>query len=246
MKPGPIIFFDILPSTNGFASEKLGAGEIYQNGAVFWANHQTAGRGRFDRTWLDTPGESLTFSMLIYPDVPAEFLLSLPLAAGLGVQRALFSCGIDAKLKWPNDVLVGGKKICGLLCENVTTPAGQTAVIIGIGINVNLSAEFVASIDQPATSMLVETGRIYELKNVLDDILASLCQTITPWLDKGCDAIRDDWLAASGDINREVIVNSSGGQINGTITGLGKLGQLLIQNEQGQTIEIIEGDVKRI
>lgn len=244
MKLQPVIFFDSLPSTNTFIREKISAGNRIPAGTVVRAGSQTAGRGRFDRKWVDAGDDSLTFSVIIYSDVPPQQLVSLPLAVGLAVSKAMEAFGIDANLKWPNDVLVGSKKICGILCEAV--PAGEkTAVIIGVGLNVNLDENLLAQIDQPATSMLAEAGSKFEANEVMQKILDELGEVLDKWLAGGMNALRDDWLARSRDIGIGVTAESAGGKIKGVITGLGEAGQLLITTGDGNIHEIIEGDVKR-
>jgi BirA family biotin operon repressor/biotin-[acetyl-CoA-carboxylase] ligase len=130
---------EVLPtagSTNVLVAERARAGEAA--GLVVVAEHQTAGRGRLDRTWTTPPRAALTFSVLLRPDVPQAQWPWLPLMTGLAVATALRErAEVDAVVKWPNDVLVEGKKVCGVLAE----VAGPDAVVVGIGLNVTTRAD---------------------------------------------------------------------------------------------------------
>lgn len=168
------------PSTSAVAAEaaRAGAGQ----GLVVVADHQTAGRGRLDRAWTTPPGSALTFSLVLAPDgVPLRRWPWLPLLTGIavaeGVRRAT---GVDAVLKWPNDVLVGDRKLAGILVERVERPAGAVAVV-GVGINVGLRTE---ELPVPtATSLLLEgqDGRAPDRTVVLREVLRTLEALYLQW-----------------------------------------------------------------
>lgn len=151
---GPIEVVVSTGSTNAdvAARARAGAGP----GLVLVAREQTAGRGRLDRSWVSPPGTSISMSVLVRPRAPIEQWGWLPLLVGLAVSAALRDLAPDpaaVELKWPNDVLVAGRKVCGILAERVETPTGPAAVV-GIGINVALTAE---QLPVPtATSLLLE------------------------------------------------------------------------------------------
>ena len=126
------------PSTNAVVAERALAGA--PDGLVVVADHQTAGRGRLDRTWESPPGTALTFSMLLRPQSPTRAWPWLPLLAGYAVGKALQARGLDAGVKWPNDVLVGERKVAGILVERLETPDGPAAVV-GVGINAALTPD---------------------------------------------------------------------------------------------------------
>ena len=126
------------PSTNAVLAER--AREGAPEGLVVATEHQTAGRGRLDRTWETPAGSALTFSTLLRPEVPPATWPWLPLLTGYAVAKALAGAGFGAVLKWPNDVLIGDRKVAGILVERVETPGGPAAVV-GIGLNVLLAAE---------------------------------------------------------------------------------------------------------
>lgn len=241
----PVKNFDSLPSTNTRLREMLGEDPALPGGLVVCATSQTQGRGRFERKWITPAGQCLTFSAMVRMNVPAEYLLCLPLVTGVAVVETLKQLHIAAKLKWPNDVLVNGKKICGILCENVSLSGdAPPAAIVGVGLNVNLPVEIAAEIDQPATSMLIETSQKYCIPGLFNVLLEELDDRVAAWAKDGFAAVRQAWLANTDDMGMEAEVRGVGEIFPGTITGLGRLGQLIVTDHEGQPREVLEGDVK--
>jgi BirA family transcriptional regulator, biotin operon repressor / biotin---[acetyl-CoA-carboxylase] ligase len=142
-------------------------GRLAANGApegtVIAARHQTAGRGSRGKQWWDAPGESLMFSALLRPGVPIARAPQLSLVSGVGVVDALHTCcDVDARIRWPNDVLIEGKKVCGVLPEAVSHADGRVNyVLLGIGINVH-QREFPLELRDTATSLLLATGVMHD------------------------------------------------------------------------------------
>ena len=143
-------------------------------GTAVTATHQSAGRGRRGRLWLDAPGQSLLMSIVLRPPIAPVLAPQLSLVAAVAVADALARAGVTAAIRWPNDVMVGKRKICGLLPEAVTTREGALEhVILGIGLNVN-QANFPAPIREIATSMRIETGGELVADEMLATVLAAL------------------------------------------------------------------------
>lgn len=205
------------PSTNAVAAEAARAGD--GEGLVVVADHQTAGRGRLDRVWTTPPGTALTFSVLLAPDgVPLRRWPWLPLLVGIavaeGVRRAT---GVEAVLKWPNDVLVEGaapgagpgRKLAGILVERVERPAGAVAVV-GVGINVGARAE---ELPVPtATSLVLERsdGRTPDRTVVLREVLRTLEALYLQWHAEQGDPARGlhaSYVRRCASLGREVHVD---------------------------------------
>lgn len=155
-------------------------------GDVFTADMQTAGRGRLDHKWLSSPGENLMMSAVVgVADAEPQEIATLPLVAGLSAAQAVlgFLGGCrspeDVRVKWPNDVLAGGKKICGILCER-----SGDAVVIGIGLNVNQKL-FDPAIASRATSLHLELGSETDVAAVRDAVLECLSANIARWRAEG-------------------------------------------------------------
>ncbi len=236
-----IAWFDRLPSTNTFLREELRQQPAPKNGAVFAAREQTAGRGRCGRTWQTAPGTNLCFSIFVETDCALMDVPSCTMAAALGITDYLNGRGIPAAPKWPNDVLVGGRKICGILSERVETDS-TSGIIVGIGLNVNMSTEQAEAIDRPATSMLIETGTGGDLTRTLEELLPYLGAWIDQWKPAGFPAIRSAWTERAGPIGKPLQVHDGALRKSGTLAGFGDYGELLLRTEQG--IETIwSGDV---
>jgi BirA family biotin operon repressor/biotin-[acetyl-CoA-carboxylase] ligase len=162
---------DQATSTNAVVAERVRSGEAA--GLVVVAEEQSAGRGRLDRVWVSPPRAGLTFSLLLRPASPPAEWPWLPLLAGLAVARALRSrAGVPAVLKWPNDVLVGGRKVCGLLAEAV---AG--GLVVGIGLNVTTRA---GELPHPeATSLQMEGARTTDRDTLLRAVLREVTEVMS-------------------------------------------------------------------
>ena len=168
--------FDEIDSTNTYAKQL--AVEGAPDGTVVIADFQTAGRGRMGRSFQSPKGKGLYFSVLLRPEVPAERLTSVTALAGVAVCDAVEAvCGGRPGLKWPNDPVMGSRKICGILTEAVTDPEGKTALILGIGINVLQTEEdFSPEIRSIATSLFVETGCPVSREDLTERLLERLEQ----------------------------------------------------------------------
>jgi BirA family biotin operon repressor/biotin-[acetyl-CoA-carboxylase] ligase len=194
--------FDVVDSTQS-ALARL-AREGAPDGTVVTARHQTSGRGRRGRAWWDAPGESLLLSVLLRPDVPAGHVSQLSLVAALAVTDALAGAGVTARIRWPNDVLVGGSKICGILPDAVCGTDGRVEhAIVGIGINVD-QRSFPPELAGQATSLRLLTGHAHDGARVEAAVLTALGVRYEAWLSGGFGALRDAWRSRSSTIGTRV------------------------------------------
>jgi len=233
-------------STNAdlLAEAQAGARE----GLVLVAEEQTAGRGRMGRRWISPPRRALTFSVLVRPAVTAGLLGWVPLLAGVAVASALeYTAGVDARLKWPNDVLVDGAKIAGILAER-----WGSAVVVGTGINVLQQR---GELPVPtATSLLMarEVGPVDDAdtrERLLTAVLDEFARWYRAWLDQprpgdadGC-GLREEYLRRSGTVGAAVTVMLPGGQnLTGTAAGIDAAGRLEIRTPAG-LVQVSAGDV---
>jgi BirA family biotin operon repressor/biotin-[acetyl-CoA-carboxylase] ligase len=233
-------------STNALVTERAhsGAGE----GLVVVAEHQTAGRGRLDRTW-ETPARSaLTFSLLLRPSAPTASWPWLPLLAGYAVDQALEAAGYDAAVKWPNDVLVDGRKVAGILVERIETGPGPAAVV-GVGINVGMTADELPVPEATSLLLASPSGSAPDRTTLLVDVLASLWESYTLWQDGGDPAaarLAESYVAACSTIGSEVRVDQPSGEVlTGTATGIDPSGRLLVAHDGGNTA-VNAGDVVHV
>ena len=214
-----------------------------QSGLVLVSDHQSAGRGRFTRVWEAPPGTSLAISALLRPPpgVPAKRWSWLPLLTGLAVADGLrVATGIRSEVKWPNDVLIDGRKVCGILAERVAGAAGAAAVI-GMGVNTSL-AEHQLPV-QTATSLAL-AGADVEPGEVAASILEALGEWYLRWLD-GAD-LRADYAARCSSVGRTVRVQQSVTEsVVGEATGVDADGRLLVM-VAGRLLRFAAGDVAHL
>jgi BirA family transcriptional regulator, biotin operon repressor / biotin---[acetyl-CoA-carboxylase] ligase len=240
LKP-KILRFESLPSTNTelarHASE--GAGE----GLAILADEQTAGRGRLQRTWSSPRGAGLYFSMLFQPAIAPELWPLIVFVAVLAVGDALReACEVETDIKWPNDLLSGERKICGILAESVETPTGR-AVIVGIGINLTADA-YPAQISQVATSVAEASGRAPER----EALLAALLRALSRWYSllhevDGVEKIVAAWASRSSYASGKVVQVANGDEVwQGITRGVEADGALRLETSDGLRI-VRAGDV---
>ncbi|MDF7805853.1 biotin--[acetyl-CoA-carboxylase] ligase [Pontiellaceae bacterium B12219] len=236
-------WFDRLASTNAYMKEHISRDLPLKNGTVFATREQTAGRGRSDRKWQSAPDTNLCFSLFLQTDCELIQVPSLTMAVALAVTDFLNGQNIPARPKWPNDVLVGTHKICGILSERVEKSNKSAAgIIIGIGLNVNMTNQEAESIDRPATSILIETGNAANLSQTLEALFHPLEYWIGQWQNGGFSNLRNCWTEKSGPIGKTLTVHDGAIKKSGTLAGFGDHGELLLQTENG--IETIwSGDV---
>lgn len=239
---------DQVPSTNAVAIERARAGA--PEGLVVIADHQSAGRGRLDRTWETPPGTALTFSLLLRPTAPTSSWPWLPLITGYAVRQVLQARGFDAGVKWPNDVLIGERKVAGILVERIDTPAGPAAVV-GVGVNTSMTE---AELPVPlATSLSIESGEQIDRTEVFLDVLASIHETYVVWQSGGVPVegpvmggYREAYTAACLTVGQRVRVDLPGGAVlEGQATDIDPTGQLVVATDDGER-HIGAGDVVHV
>jgi len=216
------------------------AAEGASEGTVVTATHQSAGRGRRGRQGLAAPGQSLLMSIVLRPPIPPGLAPQLSLVAAVAVADALGLAGATAAIRWPNDVMVGKRKICGLLPEAVTMRDGALEhVILGIGLNVN-QAEFPAPIRELATSMRIETGVERPVDEILAAVLAALEDRYQRFVQAGVGSLLPAWLERAQGIGGRA--TAADGR-EGIAVGLDLDGALLLRTESGETMRVVAGEV---
>ncbi|MGE3467143.1 MAG: biotin--[acetyl-CoA-carboxylase] ligase [Pyrinomonadaceae bacterium] len=239
-----ILRFDTIGSTNTEAADQARQGA--DEGLCVIARRQTAGRGRHGRTWVSESDSGLYFSLVLRPRLDPRFLPLTTLMAGVAVYDTLKEVGLDPDIKWVNDILIGEKKISGILAETVETPTGL-AVIVGIGINLT-SRNFPAEIADIATSVEAETGR--RLSG--DEIAEPLTRYLSYFYGilhepDGRQLVLGNWRQRSSYFSgKHVRVTLADGEIEGTTDGLEENGALRVKTANGNTTIVQAGDVERL
>lgn len=232
--------FDELDSTNEELKRRAAAGAAA--GTLVWARSQSAGRGRRGRRWTSPPG-NLYMSILLRPECGAGAAAQLGFAAALAVGEAvapLLPASAGLAYKWPNDVLVGGRKISGILLESQAAGEGRLDwVVVGIGVNL---ASFPETSDYPATSLVAAGARPVSLEALLKAVAGRFLVWYERWLAEGFAPLRRAWLARAYGVGERIRVRLADGESTGRFAGLDEEGALLL--EDGPTRRrIAAGDV---
>lgn len=231
--------FETVTSTQAVLAEL--AREGAPAGTVVTARHQTGGRGRRGRSWWDAAGESLLLSVLLRPPGPPAHVPQLSLVAALAVAEALSTAvGLEGRIRWPNDVLVDGRKICGILLEAVSADAARIShVILGLGINVN-QLEFPTELANRATSIRRLTGRRHELPPLRAAVLDALDRCYARWLAGGFGPLREEWRRRASTLGERVRLAGGG---EGVAVDVAEDGALLIDVGGGALTRLVSGEL---
>ena len=229
-------------STNDDAFDALTSG--LPDGVTVVAGAQVRGRGRAGRAWTQVPGRGLAMSFALHPGCDARQAGTVPLAAGLAVARAAGALGVRAAIKWPNDVLAGGRKLAGVLCELRRAPAGGDAVVVGIGINVRHSAEeFPPELRSSATSLAIAGSDAAP-----EGVAATVLNAFEPLWDALQEGDRAAVLAAWSEHaafwGEPVTVRTPSGPVTGVAQRLDEDGALVLRLESGAEATVLAGDLE--
>lgn len=196
------------------------------------AERQTSGRGRRGRSWVSPFGENIYYSLVLRIDGGMRQLEGMSLAVGLALLQVVRDCGVSsAGLKWPNDVLVGERKLAGILLELSGDPADVCHVVIGIGLNVNMLAAEVGAIGQPWTSMRMELGRQLDRNELVCALNRQLSHYLDIQLRHGFAALQDEWQRSHLWQLRPVALTAGGEPVEGVVLGVDQSGAVRMQVE---------------
>lgn len=225
-------YFDRLPSTNTYLLDESRKGAPHRTVAL--AEWQTQGRGRRGRTWLAPLGNGLAFSLLWRSGRPAAELSGLSLAVGVALVGGLQHLGLmQARVKWPNDVVVRGAKLAGVLIELSGDMLGPSAAVIGVGINLQGGDELSQSVGQPVTDLSSQLGRVNR-NEVFVALLTALDEGLARFEHEGFAAFREEWNLCHAYGERAVdVLTGQGERITGVAKGVDEMGALLLDTRDG-------------
>ncbi|MDD0975721.1 bifunctional biotin--[acetyl-CoA-carboxylase] ligase/biotin operon repressor BirA [Pseudomonas fontis] len=222
----PVLIYDEIDSTNAQGLRAVDAGQ--QAPFLVLAERQTAGRGRRGRHWVSPFAQNLYYSLVLRIDGGMRQLEGLSLVVGLAVMRTLQAAGVTkAGLKWPNDVLVGDRKIAGILLELVGDPADVCHVVLGIGVNVNM--QNADDVDQAWTSIRLETGQLVERNTLVAQLSANLQEYLERHRQYGFEALQAEWEQAHLWQGCPVSLIAGVTRVDGIVLGIDKQGALRLQ-----------------
>ena len=221
------------------------AEEGAEEGTTVIADCQRAGKGRMGRRWESPSGVNLYCSVILRPQILPFLAPQLTLMSAVAVARTIDSTtNLRSQIKWPNDILVNGCKVAGLLNELSAETEGVNFVILGIGVNINMErGQFPPDLRYPATSLAIEQGKAVRRLEFVRALLRSLDELYALFLRKGDGAIRDLWLERCNVLGRRIKVSGQQDGLTGVVTGVDEFGGLLVRTDDGREERILAGDV---
>lgn len=237
-----VVFFEETGSTNVEAMRL--ASEGYPHGTLVVADSQTGGKGRRGRSWHTPKGSSIAMSLILKPELEAEYASMLTLVQAMAVAKAIEEiCGLKAQIKWPNDILINEKKVCGILTEMNMEGTRISSIIIGTGINVNQD-DFPKEISKIATSLKKESGKVQSRENLVKRI----CELFEEYFEmfmasKDLSGILEEYNLRLISSGRRVKVLDPQEEFIGEALGINSQGELLVKKESGEIVKIYAGEV---
>ena len=232
-------------STNDVLRELMGDG-LASEGAVVVSDSQTAGRGRLGRKWVSPAGRNLYLSALFCPEISPQKSSVFTFLASCALVEVFSAYGVDATIKWPNDILVNGKKISGVLTELCTSYGSVNYLVIGIGVNLNLPEEFIRremeDISEKTTSLSVLLGEEVGRERFCAELINALDRFYGEFRRRGTRGIVDMWVERWGFLGKEISVDVSGEVISGVVERVDATGFLYLRTDEGDLRKVITGD----
>ena len=235
--------FQETTSTNDVI-EKLGRDGV-KEGVVVLADSQTRGRGRLGRSWMSATGQGLWFSVLLRPALAPQAATRVTVASATALARALIrATKLPCQIKWPNDILVGDRKLCGILTEMNAEIEKIHYIVLGIGVNVNFqSADFPEDLRSLATSLRIETGKSWARTPLAAEILKELDAVYERVRHGDFPAVAEEWESLCATLGRNVEISAGPRVIHGRAESLDDEGALLVRTEHGRLERVVGGDV---
>lgn len=238
-----INYFQEIDSTNIYAVKNLAD---LTNGEVIISNVQTSGKGRLNREWVSDGKDNVYLSIVLKPSKTIN--KELPLAnltqyMSVVLCKVLENYGVEPEIKWPNDVLVNGRKIAGILSQISVHGEKLRGFVLGVGVNLNLSQEDAEKIDQPATSLNLELGKPVDKKAFTEELLDTFFENYELFLKTGFGFIKKDYINKSGFIGKRIAVRSLDSINTGVAKEIGEDGSLILVNDDMQEKIITMGDI---
>lgn len=237
-----ILYFDSIDSTNN--ELKRQAENKICHGMLAVAEEQTAGRGRRGHTWVSPPGTGIWFSFLLKPEIPPDKASMLTLVAAMAVSRAIGdTTGLESEIKWPNDIVVNKKKVCGMLTELSAELSCVNYVVIGIGINAN-TKEFPKELQATATSLYIEAGKRIKRAEVIEAVGRYFEKYYEAFIKAGdLSPILDEYNAMLANAGKQVRIIANESERVYTALGINPQGELLVRDDNGEETAIRSGEV---
>lgn len=236
-----VIHFENLDSTNTYA--KLHIDELADK-TVVSADFQSAGRGRFDRKWVDLGSENIYMTFVLKPSEKiSEVYSNLTQYLSVTLCKQLEDIGLEPQIKWPNDVLLNDKKVCGILAEAVIKGDKLKGIVLGIGVNLNANQIDVSQIDRPATSLNLEIGQNVNKQDFMNKLFEKFLADYDEFLANGFSFIRSDYERFAMFLNKNIKVSVFNIIKTGYSKGIDDDGTLILLNDSGTIEKINMGEI---
>lgn len=237
-----LLYFDEVDSTNNVIKREAENGAPHGTLAV--ADYQSGGKGRRGRVWKSPHGVGIWMSILLRPELTPSSAPMMTLPAAMAVAEGIrAACGLDTKIKWPNDVVVNGKKVCGILTEMSAELDAINYIVPGIGINVNTET-FPEDIRATATSLYLETGRRIRRGPVIGAVMKAFEEVYGRFMETGdMSQLKEDYNARLANRDNKVQVLRQEGSYTGTALGINDRGELMVRREDGTMENVLSGEV---
>lgn len=235
-------YFQEIDSTNNYARQLAAKG--YPEGTLVIAERQTAGRGRRGRQWHSEPAQGIFMSLILRPSLPVKELSRITMFIAVAIVETLNEVGIKSGIKWPNDVLINGRKIAGILTEAVTDMDGIEYIVTGIGLNVNIPIkDFPEEFRSIGTSVREETGRVVPRVELLQLLLLQLENRYQQLISGGFSEILEKVRSLSLVIGHDIKIDSVNGISNGRAIDIDNNGFLMVRDAMGNIHHVMSGEI---
>lgn len=236
-----VVHFEEIDSTNTEAARRANAGA--SEGLVLVAERQTAGKGRRGRRWESPAYQNLYFSLLLRPKMEPVKARMLTIVMAYSIARVLLEEELPVQIKWPNDLVLSKKKVCGILTEMHLKDCEIDDMVVGVGINVNTTC-FSEELQDKATSIYLETGKRIEREELLQKILKEFQIQYDIFLESGdLSGIQDAYNQLLVNRNQEVIIMEPSNEYQGIALGINETGELLVKKTNGEIEKVFSGEV---
>ena len=236
-----LVFLEEVESTNKYAKEHI---DEYADMTVIYTDNQTAGRGRLNRVWNYMGKDNIYASIILKPsDSMKEVYSNLTQYLCVVLAQVFEEYGVIPQIKWPNDIKINSKKISGILAEGVIENGKLKGLVLGFGINLNTKKEILDKINQPATSLNIETGMVIDKQNFLKKVLEIFCLRYDSFIEQGFILIKDEYVRRASFLNKEVTVKVFENEISGKAIEITNSGALKLLDKNMNEHILLIGDI---
>ena len=236
-----LLYLEEIDSTNRYAKDNI---DTIADETIVYADKQTAGRGRLNRKWSYIGNDNIYATIVLKPsDEMRESYPNLTQLLCLVLCQTFEEYGVNPKIKWPNDIQIAGKKISGILAEAVMGESSLKGIVLGFGINLNTDRETLSKIDQPATSLNIETGKTIDKKEFLNKLIDKFCLLYNKFIEDGFLLIREDYKNRAGFLNQEVTVKVFDNKFCGIAKDITPNGALKLLDKNNIEHILLIGDI---